>query len=75
VRRYVGVPEVAERYGVSVATVYEWVAGGLVPHRKLPGRKRLLFDPADLDAADDGAALETRRLRGGGVLVRPRGTT
>jgi excisionase family DNA binding protein len=71
-RRYVGVPEVAERYGVARESIYEWVAAGQLPFRKLPGRKMLLFLPADLDAADDGAELERRKLRGGGVLVRPK---
>jgi excisionase family DNA binding protein len=75
-RRYLSVPEVAERYGVSAAVIYEWTSAGLIPYRKLPGRKALLFLVADLDAYDDGLTqLERRKTPGGGVVVRPRRPT
>jgi hypothetical protein len=71
-RRYLSVGDVAERYNVKPAVIYEWVARDLIPFRKLPGRKALLFDPADLDLYDDGdVKLVRRKLPGGGVLVRP----
>ena len=52
--------------------IYEWAAAGLIPYRKLPGRKQLHFDPDELAAYDDGhTKLETRRTPGGGIIVRP----
>lgn len=71
-RRYISLKEVAARYGVREATVYEWVAASAIPYRKLPGRKLLLFDPAELDLYDDGdTKLERRKTPGGGIIVRP----
>jgi predicted DNA-binding transcriptional regulator AlpA len=71
-RQYIRVPDVAERYGYSAAHVYELAEKGKLPHRKRPGSKALLFLPAELDAADDGALLEVKRLARGGRVVRPK---
>ena len=48
--------EVAARANVSRRTVARWVAAGkLVPVFKIPGKTgALLFDPADVDALEDG---------------------
>jgi helix-turn-helix protein len=75
-RRYLTAADVATRYNVKSSVVYEWVARGLIPYRKLPGRKQLLFDPIDLNVYDDGdVKLERRKLPGGGVLVQPAAVT
>jgi hypothetical protein len=66
------VPDVAARYHVSAWTVHERARLRLIPHRKLAGSgSRLLFVPADLDAYDEGAALDVRELPSGGRIVRP----
>jgi hypothetical protein len=66
------VPDVAARYRCSEWTIHERARLGLIPHRKLAGAgSRLLFVPADLDAYDDGAALDVQELPGGGRIVRP----
>jgi excisionase family DNA binding protein len=47
------VKQAAERAGVSVALVYDWVAGGLLAHHRLgrPGRRGCIrVAQADLDA-------------------------
>jgi excisionase family DNA binding protein len=70
---YLTVREVTVRYGVKPCTVYEWTRTGGVPYRKLPGRKQLMFSVADLDAFDGGACeLERRKVKGGGMVVRPK---
>lgn len=69
--RYLTVEEVAERYRCSVRTIHERVARGELPHRKLPGTRRLLFAEHELAAFESGAELEfieTNR----GRIVRPR---
>jgi excisionase family DNA binding protein len=74
-RQYLSVADVAERYGVQRCTIYEWVRVGGVPFRRLPKRKRLLFSIADLDVYDDGnCELVKTRVKGGGVIVKPRPT-
>lgn len=42
-----------------------------VPHRRLPGSRKLLFSEAELAAWLDGAPLETVELGGYGRIVRP----
>jgi excisionase family DNA binding protein len=72
-QQYLSVADVATRYGVQASTIYEWVRVGGVPYRRLPHRKRLLFSITDLDSFDDGnCELEHRRVKGGGVIVKPR---
>ena len=70
---FLSMPQVVERYaGVwSKWTIYEQTRNGQIPHRKLPGRRELLFPLADLEAFEDGAPLETVKLPKGGRIVRP----
>ena len=72
-RRFLLIGAAAERYGVSVRTLHRRCEAGAFPHRKLPGLRRLLFDPAHLEAFEDGAELERVELPNGGRLVRPKG--
>jgi hypothetical protein len=60
-RVYLSLPEVVERYaGVhSKWTIYELTRTGAIPHRKLAGRRGLLFPLDELEAFEDGAELET----------------
>ena len=69
---YLTVEQVAERLHASVRTVRERTRLGQIPHRKLPGQRRCLFLPHELDAWLDGAPLHTTELAGGGRIVRPR---
>jgi excisionase family DNA binding protein len=71
-RRYLSVGDVAARYGVSEWTVYDWARRTRIPFRKHPGSNRLLFLEAELDAFDDGAPLEVKRLARGGKVVTPK---
>ena len=72
-RIYLSLPELVERYaGVySKWTLYELTRTGSIPHRKLPGRRGLLFPVDELEAFEDGAELETLNLAGGGRVCRP----
>ncbi len=72
-RVYLSLPEVVERLaGVySKWTIYEMTRTGAIPHRKLPGRRGLLFPLDELEAFEDGAELETVNLPGGGRVCRP----
>ena len=74
-RVYLSLPEVVERYaGVySKWTIYELTRTAAIPHRKLPGRRGLLFPLDELEAFEDGAELETVKLAGGGRVCRPIG--
>lgn len=68
------VEEVAEMLRCSSWTVWDWARRGEIPHRKPPGKRRLLFDPGELEAWQDGAELETRRWGRDGRIVRPKET-
>lgn len=73
-RRYLTIPEVAERYGNAWS---EWQLRELartsrIPHRKPVSTARLLFLESELDAWDDGAPLEVKKLPRGGRVVRPK---
>jgi hypothetical protein len=72
-RTYLSLAQVVERYaGVwSKWQLYEWTRTGQIPHRKLPGRRELIFDVDELEAFEDGAPLETLKLPGGGRVCRP----
>lgn len=72
---FLALPQVVERYaGVwSRWTIYEMTRTGTIPHRKLSGRRELLFVLSDLEAWEDGAALGVRKLPKGGRIVRPIG--
>jgi excisionase family DNA binding protein len=69
--RFLTVEEVAERHRCSVRTVHERVARCELPHRKLPGCRRLLFPQDELVAFEAGAELEFIETKGGRI-VRPR---
>lgn len=67
------VADVAERYSQSTRWVLERTRLRAIPHRKLPGSRRCLFVVADLEAWENGAALEVVELDDGGRVVRPKG--
>jgi hypothetical protein len=68
---YLLVEDVARRYHCSTRRVHELTRTNAIPHRRLPGSRRCLFLPAELDAWDNGAALDVRELDRGGRIVRP----
>lgn len=68
---YLTVEQVAERLHASVRTVRERTRLARIPHRKLPGQRRCLFLPHELDAWLDGTPLDVVELAGGGRVVRP----
>jgi hypothetical protein len=72
-RSYLSLPAVVDRYaGVySKWTLYELTRTGGIPHRKLPGRRGLLFPVDELEAFEDGAEMETFPIGGGGRVCRP----
>lgn len=72
-RKYLSVADVVARYSgtLSAWSVYELARTSRIPHRKHAGGKRLLFLEQDLDAWDDGAELEVRKLPRGGRVVLP----
>jgi predicted DNA-binding transcriptional regulator AlpA len=67
---YLLVEDVAGRLHVAPSTVYEWARTGAVPHRKLPGSRRLLFLEAELKAGENGAELVVEELGRGGRVVK-----
>jgi hypothetical protein len=72
---YLDVQAVGTRYGYSVWTIYEKARLCLIPHRKHPGGRKLLFSGPELDAWDNGAVdLEIIKLPRGGRIVRPKPT-
>jgi hypothetical protein len=56
---------------VSTRSVAELTRTARVPYRRLPGTRRCLFTPAELEAWLDGAELEVVDLGRGGRIVRP----
>jgi excisionase family DNA binding protein len=72
VRPYLLVEDVAERLRCSRRTVHELTRTNAIPHRRLPGSRRCLFRPEELDAWEDGAELEVTALPRGGRVVSPR---
>ncbi len=69
---YLRVPDVAERYGQSTDWVWTRTGRREIPFRRLPRSRACLFLEAELQAWDDGAALEVVELSDGGVRVIPR---
>jgi excisionase family DNA binding protein len=67
---YLLVDEVAARLRCSTRTVHELTRSNAIPHRKLPGARRCLFLPAELEAWEAGAPLELVELPRGGRVVR-----
>jgi excisionase family DNA binding protein len=68
---FLTVSETAERLRCSVRSVHELTRTGRIPHRRLPGQRRCLFVPEEVDAWMDGAELEATDLAGGGRVVKP----
>jgi len=50
----------------ALTRAYACSTAGLIPYRKLPGRKLLMFDPADLDLYDELTLDELREDRAAG---------
>jgi excisionase family DNA binding protein len=65
--------ELARELGIAPSTLREWARRGLVPNRKMPHTRRVLFSRADVEAWLAGAELETKLLAGDGRLVAPKG--
>lgn len=72
-RRYLTLADVEERYAGAWSRwqLYELARTSRIPHRRPAGTRRLLFLESDLDAWDDGAPLDVRRLPRGGRVVLP----
>ena len=68
---FLSVPEVAERLRCSRRTIHELTRGRKIPHRKLPGRRRCLFRPDELEAWENGAQLHVTELPRGGHVSPP----
>lgn len=69
--RFLTTEETAERLRCSLRTVQQLIANEEIPHRKLGGMRRILVDPAELDAyMAGGVRLETVELGRGGRCVR-----
>lgn len=65
------VEEIAPELAMSVWTLSEACRRLQFPHVKLPHRRRILIDRRHVAAYLDGAALESKRLPGGGRVVKP----
>lgn len=68
---FLSVAQVANRLHSSRRKVHEMTRLKLIPHRKLPGSRRCLFRPDELEEWENGAPLETMELPLGGRVVRP----
>ncbi len=69
---YLLVEDVARRLRCSRRTVHELTRTCAIPHRRLPGGRRCLFREDELEAWEEGAALEVVELARGGRVVRPK---
>jgi excisionase family DNA binding protein len=69
---YLSTADVAARLHCSTRTIHELTRTSAIPHRRLPGTRRCLFLPDELDAWADGAPLEVVELARGGRVVRTR---
>ena len=69
---YLLVEDVAERLRCSTRTVHELTRTNAIPHRRLPGSRRCLFRPDELEAWENGTPLEVTALPRGGRVVAPR---
>jgi excisionase family DNA binding protein len=65
--RFLCVDEVAQRLRCSMRSVHEITRLNEIPHRKLPGRRRCLFLPDELQVWENGAQLEVVDLARGGA--------
>ena len=69
---YLVVEDVAERLRCSSRSVHELARLRQIPHRRLPGARRLLFLESELQRWEAGAQLEVKELPRGGRIVTPR---
>jgi excisionase family DNA binding protein len=69
---YLLVEDVASRLRCSRRTVHELTRTCAIPHRRLPGGRRCLFREDELEAWEEGAALEVIETVQGGRVVRPK---
>lgn len=65
------VEEMAPELHMSAWTLSEACRRLQFPHVKLPHRRRILIDRRHVEAFLAGAALESKRLPGGGRIVAP----
>jgi len=75
VTTYITVEQAAELLLCSVRTVHERTRRRELPCRRLPGARRILFLPEELEAfVEAGGALELEVHEGlrGGFVVRPK---
>jgi len=68
---YLLVEDVAERLHCSTRTVHELTRSSSIPHRRLPGSRRRLFRVDELEAWENGCALQVIELPRGGRVVTP----
>jgi len=68
--RLLTVEEVAERYRTSPRAIHGQTRLGTIPHIKRAGFRRILFNAAELDGWDRGAALEVVNSEDGSRIVR-----
>src|SRR6478736_6475583 len=66
------VDEAAKLIRLSPRTVHELVRRRAIPHRRIAGRRRLLFVERELALWLNGCELESRELGDGNRIVRPR---
>ena len=71
VRHLATVEEIAPELAMSPWTLSEACRRLQFPHVKLPHRRRILIDRRHVAAFLDGATLESKRLPGGGRIVKP----
>lgn len=66
------VESIAEVVKLSRRSVHELTRTNAIPHRKLPGQRRILFVREEVERwIIDGCPLEVIELEGGGRVVRP----
>jgi hypothetical protein len=68
---YLNVEAAAAMLHLSPRQLREHARRCQVPHRRLPGMRRVLFDESEIRAFLDGAPLEVVETPGGGRVVRP----
>ena len=67
--------EVAKQLRCSVRSVHGLTAAGRLPHRKLPGMRRVLYPREEIAQYLEGAELETIETSDGVRVVRVRGSS
>lgn len=75
--KYITVEQAAELLLCSVRTVHDRTRRRELPMRRLPGTRRILFVPEEIEAfVDSGGTLPLEVIEGprGGFVVRPKGT-